>query len=117
MKVIYVAGPFTAPDSWTREQNVRRAEEVGLLIAQSGAMPMIPHANTRFFEGLQTPEFWYEGTLELLRRCDAVALVDGYASSKGTRAEIKEANDRGMPVFLPHERRGLIAWIKGDGEA
>lgn len=115
MKVIYVAGPFTARDSWSREQNVRRAEEAGLLIAQAGAMPMIPHANTRFFEGLCTPEFWYEGTLELLRRCDAVAVVEGYELSKGTKAEITEAMERHLPVFLPQERRALVEWIKGGG--
>lgn len=26
MKVIYVAGPFRAPNSWEIEQNIRRAE-------------------------------------------------------------------------------------------
>src|SRR5690606_16284852 len=28
VKVVYVAGPYSAPDSWHREQNIRRAETV-----------------------------------------------------------------------------------------
>jgi nucleoside 2-deoxyribosyltransferase len=112
MRVVYVAGPYTAPNAWVREQNIRRAEEVGFLVAESGAMPLIPHANTRFFDGLQTPEFWYEGTLELLRRCDAVIVVEGYEFSRGTKAEIAEADRLGLPVFLPHEYGRLRAWVE-----
>lgn len=115
MKVIYIAGPFTAPTSWQRELNVRRAEELGFVIAEAGAMPLIPHANTRYFEGTMTPEFWYEGTLELLRRCDAVAVCAGYVGSRGTGLEIAEAARRGMPVFLPEQREALLRWINGGG--
>ena len=112
MKVIYVAGPFTAEDAWTREQNVRRAEELGLMIAKAGAMPLIPHANTRFFDGQCTVDFWYKGTLELLRRCDAIAIVGEYQESKGTKAEIKEAVKRGITIFLPHEHQKIFKWVK-----
>lgn len=42
--------------------------------------------------------FWLEGTLELLRRCDAVLLVPGWEKSSGTRAEIEEAERLGIPV-------------------
>lgn len=112
MRIVYVAGPFTSTDSWTREQNTRKAEDLGFLVAQAGAMPLIPHANTRFFDGLKTPEFWYEGTLELLRRCDAIAIVHGFETSKGTKREIEEAGKLSVPIFFPHERPKLVAWIK-----
>lgn len=113
MKVVYIAGPFTASDSWRRERNVRRAEELGFIVAGAGAMPLIPHANTRYFDGTMSAQFWYEGTLELLRRCDAVAVCEGYEESKGTKAEIAEAMERGLPVFLPGERGALARWIDG----
>lgn len=118
MKVIYVAGKFTAPNSWQRARNIRAAETVGFAVAQVGAMPLIPHANTAHFDGTCSPEFWYEGTLELLRRCDAVMLVPGWEGSKGVKAEMEEATRRGMLVFeridelerwLDHERTCLAA--------
>lgn len=98
--VIYIIGPFRAPTPWDVECNVRRAEELGLLVAQLGAMPLIPHANIRFFQGLKSDSFWLEGTLELLRRCDACACVEGWENSQGSRAEIKAAVAQKKPVFF-----------------
>jgi hypothetical protein len=83
VKLVYIAGPFTAATPWRVEQNVRRAEEAGLWVAEHGAMPVIPHANTRYFHGECTPEFWYEGTLELLRRCAASCSCQPGASPVG----------------------------------
>lgn len=100
MKLVYIAGPFSAPTAWAIEQNVRRAEEVGLRVAGYGAMPVIPHANTRYFHDQFTPEFWYEGTLELLRRCDGIVLFGDWASSKGAAAEREEARVLGLAAFV-----------------
>jgi hypothetical protein len=99
MKVIYIAGPFRGVNTWEVEQNVRRAESVAFAVALTGAMPLCPHTNTRFFNGTITAEFWLRGTLELLRRADAVVLVAGWEKSIGTRAEIVEADKIGIPVF------------------
>lgn len=71
MKVVYIAGKFTGPDAWTIHSNVFAAEQAAFEVQKLGAMPLCPHANTAHFHGVNTPEFWYEGTLELLRRCDA----------------------------------------------
>jgi hypothetical protein len=95
---------------------VRRAEEVGLYVAQCGAMPIIPHANTRFFTGLCTPEFWYDGTMELLRRADAVMCVQGWEHSKGARLEVLEASKLIKPVFFfekPESKAAFEGWVKG----
>lgn len=110
MRVIYVAGKFTAPNSWQRARNVRAAETVGFAVAQAGAMPLIPHANTAHFDGTCSPEFWYEGTLELLRRCDAVMLVAEWEDSKGVKAELEEARARNMPIFARIDQ--LMDWLK-----
>lgn len=111
MKLVYIAGPFT-PTARQRARiaecspsgqriaehnciraNITKAEGLALLVADSGHMPVCPHANTgdpRFL-ALQTPEFWYEGTLELMRRCDAIALVDDWQESNGACREVIEA--------------------------
>jgi len=112
VKVVYVAGPFTAPTAWEIECNVRAAEAMGVEVAGIGAMPLIPHANTRFFHGCKTPDFWYKGTIELLRRCDAMLIVPGSFQSKGVRAEIDLANECGIPYF--HSCEELSVWLKAE---
>jgi len=90
MKVIYVAGPFRAPTQWEIAENIREAERIGLLVARAGAMPLIPHANTAHFHGQLDADFWLNGTMELLRRCDAAVFIPGWKSSAGSLAEHDE---------------------------
>lgn len=106
VKVIYVAGPFRGKNAWEVEKNIRRAEEWSFKLAEKGWMFMCPHTNTRFFDGTQTDKFWLEGTLELMRRCDAVFVCEGYESSSGTLGEIQEAERLGLPVFY-HNLHGV----------
>lgn len=99
MKVVYVAGRFSAPDQWQRARNVRAAETLAFAVAEVGAMPLNPLANTANFFGTLRDEFWYDGTLELMRRCDAVILVPGWGGSKGVKLELEEAKRINTPVF------------------
>lgn len=123
MKIVYIAGRFRGATAWDIEQNVRKAEAFGLFVASLGCMPLIPHTNTRFFQGQLTDEFWIEGTAELLRRADAIALVPGnWCGSVGTAGEIKLAIQRRMQIFSdPAENAELRArfsdlahWIPED---
>lgn len=109
MKVVYVAGPFRGRTHWDIQQNVRRAEALSLEVARLGAMPLVPHKNTENFHGQLDDKFWLDGTLELLRRCDALITVDGWRDSSGTAAEINEAMNRGIRVF--HSLHGLRTWL------
>lgn len=114
MKLVYVAGPLFGPDDWAIRRNIHRAASLGFAVAQLGCYPVIPHTNTgSVFCGTLTHEFWYAGTLELLRRCDAVILVPGWEDSKGTVAEVEEAKRLGIPVFERVE--DLKAWLKAKG--
>lgn len=109
--LVYVAGPFSAPDRAGVEKNIEDAVRVGIEIARLGVMPVIPHANTAdpWFARVQPYEFWCTGTLELMRRCDAVVMVKGWKRSRGARAEYEEAIARGMPVFFTLQE--LQAWL------
>jgi hypothetical protein len=97
---IYVAGPYRAATAWEIEQNVRRAEEDGLEVAKLGAAPLVPHAICRFFHGQVSEEFWSQATMALMRRCDAILLVEGWVNSEGTREEKATADREGIPVFF-----------------
>lgn len=118
MKVVYIAGPFRAATRWQVVGNIRRAEQLALQVATIGAMPLCPHTNTANFDGALDDRFLLDGTLELMRRCDAVILVAGWRESAGTKGEIAEANRLQMPVF--HDGfaglRGLATWLKAPGK-
>jgi nucleoside 2-deoxyribosyltransferase len=111
MRTIYVAGPFKADTDEGVEFNIARAEALGKEVGKLGASPVIPHANTRSFHKEFPEEFMLEATLELMRRCDAVVLTEGWQESSGTRDEICEANWLGIPVF--YTLFGLKSWLEG----
>ncbi len=118
MKLVYVAGPYTAANSWLVEQNIRRAENMAARVWGEGAAAICPHANARhMLEGVTTPEHALAGTMEMMRRCDAVILVDGWQMSTGSIYEVEEADRLNIPVF---GRNGggvqeFLAWIH-DGD-
>lgn len=99
MKVVYIAGAFTAPTAWGIAENVREAERWALRVAEQGAMPLCPHTNTQNFHGELTAEFWYQGTLELLRRCDAALFLPSWTKSNGSLAEHRWCEENSLPFF------------------
>ena len=101
--LVYVAGPYRAPTPWGVERNIQRAREYGARIAAMGKMPVVPHANTAHYEGIQKDSFWLEGTLTLMRRCDAVFVMPGSEGSEGVKAEIAEARRNKIRVFTSLE--------------
>lgn len=127
MKVIYIAGKYRGPNAWAIEQNIRAAEDVAARVAAMGHMPMVTQSMTRFIDGANADEqFWVDGTLEIMRRCDAVVLVPNWRDSEGARAEVAEAERLGLPVFGKMYFSGgalinvaldeLAKWV-ADGEA
>jgi hypothetical protein len=109
MKLIFIAGPFRGPSSWAIEQNVRRAEELARQVWHLGAAALCPHANTRFFQRAEPDDLWLHGSLEMLRRCDAVLMVPGWTYSAGARTEKTEAERHSIPVFT--ELTALAEWL------
>lgn len=112
MKVVYIAGAFRGATPWDVAENVRNAERYALSVARLGAMPLCPHANTQHFDGQRTAQFWIDGTLELLRRCDAMVLVPGWENSVGTKGEIAYCESVGLPVFHPTSaNHAELCWV------
>ena len=110
MPVIYIAGKFRGPNAWEVELNIREAEELGLAVARNGGSPLIPHTNTRFFNGTCTEQFWLDATMALLRKCDAVMTVRNWNNSLGAIEEVKEARLLEIPVF--HNLDVLTLWME-----
>lgn len=112
MKVVYVAGRFRGPDSWSIENNIRQAETLALEVWRLGFAALCPHTNTRFFQGAAPDNVWLEGDLAMLAKCDALITVDNWQDSTGARAEVELAKQMNLPVF--HSLRALDDWRRAE---
>ena len=99
MRLVYIAGPYRAPSPWQVEQNIRAAEDLAVKVHAAGMFAVCPHANSRHMEGVADDAHFLVGTLELMRRCDAVILTRNWRTSSGALAEVAEATRIGIPVF------------------
>lgn len=99
MKVIYVAGPYTAETDWQRGIHIKKACDVTANLWRMGFYAVCPHKITAFYGGLCEENVFIEGGLEILRRCDVVVLVEGWEKSGGTLGEVEEAIKIGLPVY------------------
>lgn len=99
MKLIYIAGPYRAATANEIRTNIRAAESRAEDVIRAGHYPIVPHLCTAFMDGLATDQHFLDGTLEAMRRCDEVWLVEGWEQSHGTRLEIAEAWRLGKSVY------------------
>ena len=112
MKVVYIAGLNRANSAWEIEQNIREAEKIALHVWANGMVALCPHTQTRLTQGFLPDALWLAGDLELLAAwCDAVFLVPGWESSRGTMAEVNFAKSKGIPRFVTLME--LERWNKG----
>lgn len=109
IQVVYVAGPYRAKTPFEVECNIHAARRLGAEVAKLGGLPLIPHANTAHFDGIQDDQFWLDGTLELLRRADAVIMLHNWERSTGARGEHAEAERLRIPIFYQLDR--LAIWL------
>jgi nucleoside 2-deoxyribosyltransferase len=109
LRVVYLAGPFRASNQWEQEANIRRVEALALDVWTMGAVALAPHLNTRYFQGALPDDVWLYGDLELLNRCDAVLMVEGWGQSRGATTEHEFAKSHGIPIF--YELAALRAWV------
>ena len=128
MKLVYIAGKYTDKTFAGVDRNIKIADALGMQVVKrfgkvgQGVMVMIPHNNTPLhWEGAQDGQWFYDATMELLKRCDACIYVPGDNSphiSPGTANEIKYCLDNGKPAFSGDET-GLHAfarWLDGTPE-
>lgn len=126
-EVVYIAGAYTAPTAAGIVANCNAAHALAKRVRAFGLVPFVPHtglaggvtdlAFARPFYDLPTLT-WEEAMVdcrELLQRCDAVLMVEGWESSKGATEERELAKERGIPVFDSFTQ--LVAAGLGVGKA
>jgi nucleoside 2-deoxyribosyltransferase len=120
MILVYVAGKYTDETFAGVDRNIKIADALGQEIVkrfgQQGVFVSIPHNNTPLhWDGIQDAQWFYDATMELLKRCDAMIHVPGDQDrSTGTKNEIVYCMTNGVPFFSGDEE-GLEefgAWLK-----
>lgn len=113
MKLIYIAGPYRPYTNAygalvDTAQNISHAEITAVHLVDTlgylGLFPVVPHLNTRDFENQvkqNNDQYFLNGTMALLERCDAVLLTmpNADAISIGTKAEVHRAHQLGIQVY------------------
>ena len=99
--LIYVAGPLNGKDAAEYITNLHKMTWKSCDIRGLNAATICP--GNDFIEGVvhgyMEYEDYTENTMEIMKRCDAVYVMEGSDDSKGVQAEIKEAVRWGIPVF------------------
>jgi len=108
MKVIYVAGPFNHGDNLHGiNENINNASKLAIKCWENGWAVICPHKNTAGYQHLShiPEEVWYKGDLELLRRCDAIIMMENWQTSHGAINERNYAESNDIKIF--YEKDGI----------
>jgi hypothetical protein len=98
-QLLYICGPYRASRIIDVKRNIRRAERAAEWAWEHDWVPICPHANSAFIDGLVPDDVILAGCLEIMRRCDAVLLVHGWQDSRGCREEVRIAEELGIPIL------------------
>lgn len=111
VRLVYVCGPITAKTREAHAANLERGRRAGFEVWGMGAMAIVPHLNSlKMYENGVDGAAIYLGDLELMKRCDAVLVLDGWEASFGCNLEVSWAHHNGMPVF--HTLIELKCWLE-----
>lgn len=99
MEVIYIAGKYRSDTEWGLVENIRLAEEAAIKLWRQGYAVICPHKNTAHFGGLCDDKVWLEGSIEILKRCDAIYMLPNWRDSVGACAELKIAQENNLVVI------------------
>ena len=116
MKRIYVAGAYSADNVITVLDNMRKGMRKSTEVFLAGFAPFCPwldfHYTLMLREGEKlTVQDYYKYSMAWLEVSQCVLVLSGFESSRGTLAEIKRAEELGIPVYYD-----LMDLVKGEWE-
>jgi len=103
MKKVYVAGPYSADNVLDVLRNIGRGQKICADLFLSGFAPFCPWHDRSYVMDYPHADFnvkqFQKHSMAWLEVSDAVFLIDGWQKSAGTLAEVKRAEELGIPVF------------------
>lgn len=108
-KLIYLASPYSHPDSRVREKRYRDVCSVAGDLMKQGYLIFSPIAHSHSIaEMCELPtnwEYWSAHDHAMLSNCEKLIVLklDGWDKSVGVAAEVKIAEEMGIPVdYMDH---------------
>ena len=100
MRLIYIAGKLNG-NACEYIQNVHNMVRYGDLIRNLGCAVALPCNDVihGLIMGRHEYEDYFNNNIEILKRCDAIAVVEGWEESEGTQKEVDCAIDACIPVL------------------
>lgn len=103
MKVIYVAGKYRGESEREVFDNIIHARSAALKLWNEGWAVICPHTNCMFMGSQMFNNAFMEGDLEILKRCDAIYLLEGFIESVGAVMELGYAQGIGLEILYEHK--------------
>jgi len=112
MRTIFVSGPYRADTKAGIRQNIKRARTAAQMLWLDGWAVFCPHMNSALLEGPN--QIYLDGDLEILKHCDAVFMLEGWAESKGSVVEHRFAQDKGLEIhYQTYYKHSVKSWFFG----
>jgi nucleoside 2-deoxyribosyltransferase len=101
VKAIYIAGKLSDPNTIEYIKNVSNMMDQAQAVKELGFSVFVPAIDIlmgiKF--GYDLYSDYFDNSLPWLAKADAVILVPGWETSKGTKRELAIAEELGIPVF------------------
>jgi hypothetical protein len=103
-KVVYCAGPYTAPTREGVAMHVKIAEEYGKRVLEAGFVPIVPHRLSVWwdldarFKDFEHDDWLNKFCYPLLQAADILFLYPGFTHSEGAKLEMDYALRHHIPI-------------------
>ena len=120
--IVYVCGPLTMGGSELRAEDIATRIEVAELVSAAlmlnAQSPIAAHSICRHQMAIdQIPQWLAIGAcLELLEKCEAVAVLEGWEKSAGCRQEVDHGQFLGLSFIGPDLQlhKQPVEWTRAD---
>lgn len=98
--VIFISGKYRGKTTKEVELNIFLATEASKKLWKLGYIVICPHLNTSHFDGICEDDVWLNGYLEILKRCDAIYMLNNWLQSEGAIKEYELAEKIGIKILF-----------------
>lgn len=101
-KILYIAGPYRRKTINETCENIMEARRRMVWAWLSGWIPICPHTNSAFIDGIIPDRYILQGYKHLVTLCDAILLGswgEGWQNSPGSVEEYQVATEHGLTII------------------